>query len=180
MVKLLPTNALYEQIIQYKKKDLDIAALIENINIKGMDLSDAIISYLDVSDQDIQETNFANSIIGTKDNVVNFNRAIINGCCFAGTTFPGIVWLRRAYARNCNFKRMFAPYVDYRYTDFRGSSFCYCTWTIGTDKGLGAYFDDNFFRELSFYWGTKVISNELYNNLLEIKQKYEEIIKNKN
>lgn len=156
MLSLPLTNALKEQILQYKKKGLDIASLIQNVNIKGADLSGTFISYLDASDQDISGTNFANCKIGTADTVVNFNRTILDNCCFVGTTFPGVVWIRRARARNCNFERASFPFADYRYCDFRGSKFCDSIFSIGTEKGYGAVFDENFFKELAKYWGVTI------------------------
>ena len=89
------TNAIQEQIIEYKKSRLDISDLIKNVDISGQDLSNTIISRLDISDQDIKETNFANAILGTKDTIINVNRSTLDGSCLAGITCTGNVWARR-------------------------------------------------------------------------------------
>ena len=161
------TNAIQEQIIEYKKSRLDISDLIKNVDISGQDLSNTIISRLDISDQDIKETNFANAILGTKDTIINVNRSTLDGSCLAGITCTGNVWARRTSFKNCNFKRAFVPYIDFRYADFRGASFCETIFTIGTEKAVGAIFDKDFFRDLAGKWGIVVLYESEYQELIK-------------
>lgn len=170
-MKTLFDTILREKIREYVKNRLDISDLIKDRNIKGENLSYAIIKELDIHDEDVSECNFAHAIIGTSDNIINFNRAILKNCCFMGTTFPGIVWARRADFRNCNFKDAFAPYVDYRYSMMQNSTFCNTIFSISSEKSHGACFSKDFFKDLADKWGLVFLYQEEYEKLINNQRK---------
>ncbi len=150
------TNALKEKIMIWVKNRKDISDLIKDVNIKGMDLSGAIIKELDIHDQDIRKTNFARAIIGTKDNIINMNRTNLRGCCFVRTQFPGKLWVRRADIRDCNFKGAYVPFADYKFARLEGCNFCDTVFSIGTQRAYGASFSPDFFKDLAKFWGINV------------------------
>lgn len=164
-MKIAMSNDLKHKIKMSIKNRQDIADLIRNVNIKGEDFTGAIITELDVHDEDITGTNFTRAIIGQKGTKsgnmpwVNFNRAIARDCSFIRTTFPGIVWARRVDARGCNFKGAFMPYVDYKYANMKRCNFCDTVFSFGTQKSYGAVFSPDLFQDLAKFWGITITIN---------------------
>lgn len=155
MLKNMP-HELRSAIKMHIKNKLDIAELIKGYQLEGEDLSGAVITFLDVADENISRCNFADAVVGTPSTVVNFNRVIAKECCFFRTTFPGKVLARQGDFRNSNFKGTFMPYVDYKYADMRNCNFCDCVFSIGSQKSYGAMFSEDFFKDLAQHWGVNI------------------------
>lgn len=157
--------SLKDKIQSYIKNKMDISALIEGYDISNLDLSRAIITSLNASDDVLSNVNFSDAIIGGKEDKVFFNRTRLEHCSFIRTQFLGTVYFRYAYLLNCNFKEAFIPYIDYKFSQWQNCSFCDAVLAIGTGKGIGAIFDKNFFSDLSKHWGIVVIPRSEYEQL---------------
>lgn len=153
------------------KNKIDISEAIKDRNIKGEDLSGAIISELDIHDEDVTGCNFANCIIGRADNIVNFNRTIAQNCCFVRTVCSGRVWARRADFRGSNLKGAFLPYVDYKYAIMDNCNFCNTVFSLGTAYSYGASFSKDFFQDLGKALGLVILYKDEYEQLLNNKSK---------
>jgi uncharacterized protein YjbI with pentapeptide repeats len=138
------------------KNKLDISDLIKDYDVNGEDLSGAIITSFDRPGKDISGINLHNAIIGSKNVTTNWNRVVARGCQFQGCQFLGQLNARKADFRNTIWDGAFAPYVDYRFANMRGGSFCECVFTISTLKSYGAKFDTLFFKDLAKHWNIKI------------------------
>jgi len=152
------------------KNRLDISDLIEGYDISGENLSRAIITKLNVCDMNISNTDFSDSIIGSKDNNIMMNRTRFKHCSFLRAQIIGIAYMRHALFLNCNFKETFMPYIDYKFSQWQNCVFCDAVFAIGTGKGLGAIFDNKFFGDLSENWGVVVLRKTEYEKLLRGKE----------
>ena len=146
------TSKTKETIQKYIKNGWDIADLINGVNISGLDLSHAKISYFKREyGENLVGINLTNAVIGTLADLENpcNNLIALAGCdlrnsSFSGTKFYGKVQLKCANCRNCNFTWSFIPFVNYSMADLRGCRFCDTVMTIGSREGHGAIFDEAF------------------------------------
>jgi uncharacterized protein YjbI with pentapeptide repeats len=156
------TNVLREKIKMYIKNKIDISPLIKNMSIKDENLSGAIIKDIYRVNTNISNCNFSNATIGSDDKIATFLGCNMVNCNFEGTNFVGKTWIRNCDARNCNFKNSNVSLVDYRFTDFTGSTFCYAIIRIGSKTGLGCKFPKEMFYDLTKNWkmGIKVFDKD--------------------
>jgi len=138
------------------KNGLDISDLITGYDLKGEDLTGAIITKWDASSKDISECKFTRATIGSKDTTINLNRVKATNCSFIRTQFVGEVVARQANFQGSNFKGAFLAYFDYKYADLRRCDFCDSIFSIGTSKSLGAKFSTDFFKDLAAHWNIKI------------------------
>ncbi len=149
-------NEVMKKVRKYIRNKIDISSLIAPYDIQGQDFTGAIIKNINRSNQDLSNTNFTKCIIGEEGKVTNLcNNNFSNGS-FAYARLLGKVWMRRCKCRNVNFTSTYMPYLDYQYTDFTNSDFCEVVIQLGTSAGLGAEFDDKFFKDLSKSWKIKI------------------------
>jgi uncharacterized protein YjbI with pentapeptide repeats len=161
-MKTQMTHEIRTKIQQYIKNGIDISILIKDVDIKGEDLSRAIIKTFNRPDDDVSRCNFCQAVIGEEKKISNLNRLTAQNCNFHRTKFLGKVWLRQANVRGSNFREANLIALDYKFTDFRGCDFCDSFICIGSDRGTGALLDENFFKDLSESWGIKVILPKEY------------------
>jgi len=149
------TNNLQKEIDIRIKNGVDIADLIEGIDIRGINLSGAIISKFNRANDDISNCNLSHTVIGKDGQTNDLCSVKAQNVIFKGAKFLGKTILRHADLRNSNLTETYIPYTEYQYADFRGCRFCACIMTIGSREGLKARFDKNFMDELSKYWITE-------------------------
>jgi uncharacterized protein YjbI with pentapeptide repeats len=141
------THSLRQKIGEYKKAGMDISELIRGINIKGEDLSYAVISELAVPGQDISGANF------TASNVkLIANGARCQNCRFIRTQFLQGSSLRGADCRRANFYEASGGYLDYSYSDMRGANICGATFSFASRLGRGAKVSENILDLLKKWW----------------------------
>ena len=150
------TNILRDKIKSYIKNKIDISPLIKDIDIKGEDLSRAIIKNFNRPDDNISGCNLCQTVIGEEGKITNLNRINARNCNFHRAKFLGTVWIRHADVRNCNFREANLVAFNYKFSDFRGCNFCDVIFCIGSDKGMGAILDEDFFKDLAASWGVEV------------------------
>lgn len=155
------TSELKNKIDMYIKNGLDISLLIENLDIKRMNLSRAIIKTIKRTNSDISGCNFSNCIIGDPNseqiNTVSLINCKMDDCKFDGAKFVSSAWVRNCHAHNCRFNGADISLCDYQYTDFgENSSFCNAKITISTNSGIGAKFPKSMFETLTKNWVTKI------------------------
>ena len=150
------SNEIRNKIRQYSKNQIDISPLIQNINIRGEDLSRTIIKSFNRPDDDISGCNFYQTIIGEEGKITNLNRITAKNCNFHRAKFLGTVWVRNADFRDCNFREADLVAFDYKFANFQGCDCCDVIIRIGSDKGTGAKFDSNFLKDLAGSWGVEV------------------------
>lgn len=146
-------DILKRQIAIHIKNRLDIGSLIKDVDIRGLDLSYAIIKEFNRINDDISNCNFSNAVIGEEGKITNLSGSKMVNCCFKEAKLLGRVLMKNVDGRNCNFRETFMPYVEYQYSNFEGASFCDAIFRIGSRVGIGAKFDKNLFAELSKWWG---------------------------
>ena len=101
---MLPmTSDLRRKIKMAIKNRLDISELIKNVEIKGEDLSYAIIKDFTRVKCNISRAKFCNTIIGQKSKITNISDNIMKECNFGDTTFIGTVFMRRCNCRDIRF-----------------------------------------------------------------------------
>lgn len=145
------THEVRNKIALRIKSQLDISDLIKDYNIKGLDLTGAIINFLDREDQDISNTLFIRAIIGTEDSITTLSGCNLNGCNFMNARFNGKVFLRYCDLRNANFSGAWLPTVDYRYSDLRNINLCEAVLKVGSRNGYKAKFEWSQFDKLAKY-----------------------------
>ena len=166
------TNVLRDKIKMYIKNGVDISPLIKDIDIKGEDLSRAIIKDINRPDDNISGCNFHQAVIGEEGKITNLSRIDGRNCNFHRAKFLGTIWARYADLRNCNFQEVHATNMDYRFADLRNCNFCEAMFCIGSSKGIGAKFDEGFLKDLGESWGVEVRlkSKEELENLKKKKE----------
>ena len=145
-------HELTEKINSYIKNGKDISELLIGYEIKGYNLSNAIIKKFNRYNEDMSGCMFVNTTIGelgTETNLV--------GCDFRGSNFKGVHFLGHTIfknndARNCNFNTANLNSFDYSCTDFRGASFCEAIIKIGSMCGYKAIFDKSILNLLTRGW----------------------------
>jgi len=150
------THELRKKIQLYIKNKLDIATLIDGVQITGENFNGAIITRLFRLEEDLSNCSFANAVIGTAEGEVNFSGSNLTNCNFRGVVFPGRVLFRNVRARGANLSDAYLPYMEYQGADFRSATFCDAVIRIGSRQGKGAKFDKNLFRALARFWGVPV------------------------
>ena len=161
-----------EKIKNYIKNKIDISDLIKGYDIKGMDLSRAIISKFDRPGDNMSGTIFANAIIGTTGEITNLSRCNFVNCSFQNARFLGNIWMRYCDVRNANMQGTHIPHLDFRFADFRGVNFCNGCFPIGSianKRGIGAKFSDNLFMDIAFGWELPILSPEQVKELMKIE-----------
>ena len=149
------TNAIRNKISVYRKNKIDISELIKDVEIRGENLSYAIIKDFYRVKTDISNCNFSNAIIGEENKVTMMSNTNMKNCVFKSTKFLGKIIMRRCDARGSNFTETFMPNIAYEYSDFRGCNFCSCIFRIGSREGLGAIFDKKLWVDLTKGWVIK-------------------------
>ena len=165
-------NTLRKKVQYAIKNKADISDLIVGYDISNLDLTGAIISKLDLTNETITGTNFAYCLLGTDTGGIVFNNATLVNCCFQDARFPGTVMARRTKFIGCNFAACYVPYLDYCYASFERCIFCEAVFRIGFRQSLGVVFDDHFFGALTKYLGIKIIKNEEYDRLKKLEALY--------
>jgi len=149
-------NAVREKVRIYIKNRLDISDLVRPYDLNGEDFTGAILENFDISDRNISNSIFTRATIGKEGKDTLWNRIRARNCNFRSAVVKGILIARRADFRGSNFDGAYAPYMDFKYADFRGCSFCDTVFSIGTAKGYGAKFDTKFFQDLGKAWNIEI------------------------
>lgn len=157
---MLPyTNILKTKIDTAIKNGLDISSLIENVDLRNVNLSRAIIKKLQIRDRDISGCNFSNCVLGDENAKLSFSliHCKMNHCNFEGAKFIGISWIRDCDAKFCNFSNADVSKVSYANTNFDGGRFCGAIIKIGTKEGTGTTFPESLFQDLCKGWDINLI-----------------------
>jgi uncharacterized protein YjbI with pentapeptide repeats len=150
------THDLKEKIQTRIKNKLDISDLIKDVDLKGADLTGAVINNIQITKQDISGCNFTNTVIGNDKTICTLIQCNLTGCSFKGAQIVGRMWIRSCIAHNCNFKDADVSKVEYQYTDFTDSTFCNAVIRIGTREGIGCIFPTQMFDDLCKGWRMKI------------------------
>jgi len=150
------TNDLKKKIEVNIKNKIDISELIDGVDLRGADLSRAIIKNIRLTGIDIRGTNWSYAKIGNVETPSYFIKCNLDNSNFYGIEFTGKFWARSCSAKNCNFKYANLANAEYQYTDFTGSDFCDSVLRIGTREGLGCIFPPTLFEQLCKGWKNKV------------------------
>ena len=142
-LKKIP-HSLRKQIDLCRKKQMDIAHLINGYDISNEDLSHCLISDLNLSEHNIENVNFSGSRIK-----LQFQKGRARNCTFMFTTFLEGSTLRNADMRECNFTGVIAPHIDFSYADLRQCNICNMTISFFSKKFYKTKLDSNFTKLLS-------------------------------
>lgn len=154
------TAALRSKIHKYIKNNLDIAELLEGVEIHHENLSGAIITKLVRVCENLDNINFSYSVIGQEGGEVNLSGSSLKNCNFKAFRIKGKFIVRRCDFRGSNFAEADMINVEYQFADLRQCRFCETAMRIGSRLGLGAKFDSNLFKELAKHWGIKITMND--------------------
>lgn len=150
------TNALRLKIQKYIKNGLDISDLIKDVDIKGENLSRAVIKTLQRFKENMNRTNFSKAKIGQNGKITQITDCKLIEANFNETEFIGTVFFRRNNCQRANFNGAFLPNLQYQKTDFRFATFCEAVLRIGTTYGEGSKFSADLFKDLGSSWSLKV------------------------
>jgi uncharacterized protein YjbI with pentapeptide repeats len=154
------TSIIKTQIASYIKNKLDISDLIVDLDIRGLDLSHAIIKKFNRMNSDISGVNLSYSMLGSDNNIFSVIKTKMNNCNFEGANFVGKAWIRSCDAKGCNFKNVNAANLDYAHSDFTNGSFCGAIIRIGTKESIGSTFDSSLLKDLTSSWANKLTIEE--------------------
>ena len=150
------THELRNKIKMMIKNKEDISDLLDNIDIRGEDLSYAIIKRFNRTKQNLSRTKFTYAVIGEEGIVTNLSGNIFRECDFCNTHFLGTVYMRRCDCRGSNFSCAWMHNVEYQYSDMRQCNFCEAILRLGSDYGYKTKVDKNIFLDLAKHWNIKV------------------------
>ncbi len=156
MPKFIMTEELRKKIKTYIKNKIDISPLIQDIDLKGEDLSGAIIKTFNRVEDDLSGCNFSRCIIGEEGKITNLSGTKFRNCNFRGTKFLGKIFLRHCDCRNSDFSEAWMPYVEGQFSDFRECKICEVFTRIGTDYWFKAKFDEGVLGDFPKMWGLEV------------------------
>ena len=138
---------LEEKIHQYIKSGKDISDLIKNQDLRGINLSHALISDFNVSNQDISGCRLVGAkiqnskMIHTIAHNVQFN--------YAEMQYSDLTYID---AQNSNFLNANCAFVRFAYADMRGCNFCDVTMTLSPKWAFKAKFSKNMIDLLKRIW----------------------------
>ncbi len=150
------THQERDTIRMYIKNGLDISKIIKDKDIRDENFNRAIIKSFDHINNDISGCSLAFAKIGSPNVVTKIIKTKMNNCNCECLEFVGPTWFRSCEAKNCNFKGADLSKVDYRFSDFSGSSFCESIIRISTKSGIGCKFPKSMFEELCKGWNMKI------------------------
>ena len=154
------THEIRKKIAIHVKNHLDISDLIRDVNVKGEDLTNAIIKDFSRSRCDMSGTKFKNATIGEEGRVTNLCRNRFIGCDFERCKFIGKILLRRCDCRDSYFVEASMCNVEAQYSNFVGCNFCETALRLGSDYLYMAKVDKNLFRDLTKYLNISVVMKE--------------------
>jgi uncharacterized protein YjbI with pentapeptide repeats len=137
------------------KNKKDISYLIKDTDIRGENLSRAIIKDFNRVKCDLKGINFSFCLLGGGDRPFSIIQCDISNSNFENAQFVGTAFVRSCAAHNCNFKGADVSKASYEHTDFTDSNFCNSVIRIGTLNGIGAIFPKSMFEDLMKGWSTK-------------------------
>ncbi len=146
------TNDKLKEIQMAIKNGNDLSSIIDNYDICGLDLSNAIITRMNRVNENLSNTNFYNCRIGQDGTITNLSGCNFTGCNFTGAKFFGKVWMRSTDCRNVNFNNAFIAYVEFQYADLRNATFCDAIIQFGSATSLKCKFSKKNLDLLSKYW----------------------------
>ena len=126
------------------KNRLDISDLIKERDIRGFDLSRAVIKDFTRIHEDLSNCCFADAKIGEENRITNLMGCNLTNCNFKGVDLIGQVWLRRVKAINTNFSYSNFANVYCEHADFTGANFCGCLARLNNKHYRGAKFDEKY------------------------------------
>lgn len=150
------TNELRKKIQMYTKNKLDISELIFNIDIKGENLSHAVIKNFNRTGENLSGTKFTYAVIGREGIVTNLSSNIFRDCDFCNTHFLGTIYMRKCDCRGSNFQCAWCHNVEWQHSDVRNCNFCEAILRLGTDYFFKTRVDINLFRDLTKYLNIEV------------------------
>ena len=150
------THAIRDRIKIAIKNGIDISDLIRDIDIKGEDLRDSIISNLMRVKEDISGAKFSRATIGRTDKITNLSNNVMRNCKFDDTIFIGTIFMRRCDVRDSDFSGAQAQGIEYQNSDFRGCRFCETVMRFGSSYSLGSKFSPEMFEDLAKMWNLDI------------------------
>lgn len=142
MIKRKPITLTIKEKVSYMiKNKQDISDVIKDYDIKGMNLTGAIIKNFNRYEDDFSNCNFNRAILGEKGLKNDMSSSIFKNCVFKRTQFLGKWIARNCDARGSNFIGAYIPYIDYQGTDLRNCTFCNTVFSFGTHCGKNAILD---------------------------------------
>jgi len=150
------TEKLRQKVTMYIKNKMDISELIANIDIKGENLSYAIIENFNRTGQNLSGTKFTYAVIGKEGITTNLSNNKFRDCDFSNTHFLGTIFLRKCDCRGSSFQCAWLHNVEYQYSDIRQCNFCEAILRLGSDYGYKAKVDRNIFLDLTKWWNIRV------------------------
>jgi len=150
------TDKIRDKIKMYVKNKADISELIQDIDIKGENLSNTIIKTISRKKCDIRGTDFSGAIIGEVGKVTNLSSNDFRNCSFRATKFVGVIFLRHCDCRGCDFGCSYMQDVEYQHSDFRNCNFCEAVMRLGVDYGYKSKVDSGIFQDLTKHWDIEV------------------------
>lgn len=139
------TENLKSKIELCIKNGEDISDLIQDVNIKGMNLSRALIKRMVRINEDLSNTLFVEAKFGQEGSIVNLMGCNLMGCNFTRAVFYGTTWFKRVDARNATFRGASLFNAHFEYSDFRNVDLCGALVRLSVPHYLGTKCDDSLF-----------------------------------
>lgn len=166
------TKEIRNKIQMYIKNAIDISNLIRDVDIRGENLSGAIIEDFNRVKENLSGTNFSRCVIGNEGKIANLSNSKLRNCIFQGTKFIGKTFIRHCDCRGSDFSESDCPQVEWQYSDVTNCNFCETLLRLGTDYFYRAKVDQNLFRDLTKYLNIEVRMKEPLINV-EFEREYQ-------
>lgn len=150
------THEIRTKIKRYIKNRIDISDIIKDIDIKGEDLSYAIIETFNRVSDNLSGTRFSHASIGKEGRITNLSGTKMINCRFDDTIFRGMVYMRRCDCHDSDFSGAVLTNVEYQYSNFENCKFCETCIRIGTKYSAHSKFSANLFQDLGKMWNLKI------------------------
>ena len=141
------THKIRKKISEYRKTKVDIAELVNNVDIRNEDLSRCYISRLDVFDQNISGCDFTGTTM-----MLNAKNAKAMNCKFIRCKLLQGSSLRGCDLRRSNLYEADCGFIDYAYADLRGANICGVNFSFASRLGHKAKVSENILELLKKWW----------------------------
>lgn len=150
------THKLRNKIKLAIKNRQDISDLIEGVDIKGENLSYAIIKRMDRIQDDFSGATFDYCVFGQSRERMNWSGSIAQNCRFRNARFESFMVFRGTDFRGSSFREAFLPFMTCEKADFRRVNWCDVTLQLGSEKMHNAKFSYGLIKVLAKFMNFKI------------------------
>ena len=152
-----PTELFKQQLADMIKQQEDVSNFIQGYNIKGLNLSRAIISKFIRINENISNTLFIDAIIGTEGEITSFQGCNISGSNFTRCLFKGTTWFKNTKMQNANFHYSSVLNGHWEGADMRNCDWCGILTRFDSQHYLRSIMSEEGIQRFCGVWGYNAV-----------------------